>query len=167
MTRCPANSSSATASSGSMRAPRTRRARIAAKGLGSHRRGAGHRRQDDEGRLDDAGRQAHIMSVVGHESEHCYAQKGRYPACSRCRRTQAGQRNRHGHPAAHGMRTRRPGLTADALLTQRALAEHIVRQGAHHHFTVKGNRPVLQAASALYFKERGAPDYTPNADPGP
>ncbi|WP_145960768.1 hypothetical protein [Acidiferrobacter sp. SPIII_3] len=32
-------------------------------------------------------------------------------------------------------------ITADALLTQRALAEHIVRQGAHYHFTVKGNQP--------------------------
>lgn len=51
-------------------------------------------------------------------------------------------------------------ITADALLTQRALAEHIVRQGAHYHFTVKGNQPALQAAIALYFKERGAPDYT-------
>jgi predicted transposase YbfD/YdcC len=50
-------------------------------------------------------------------------------------------------------------LTADALLTQRFLAEHIVGQGAHYHFSVKGNQPTLQAAIALHFERRGAPDY--------
>lgn len=50
-------------------------------------------------------------------------------------------------------------VTADALLTQRALAEHIVGQGGHYHFTVKGNQPALQNAIALYFKERKACDY--------
>ncbi|WP_205736087.1 Druantia anti-phage system protein DruA [Acidiferrobacter sp. SPIII_3] len=32
-----------------------------------------------KGAIDDEGRQAHIMSVVGHESEHCYAQKKSVP----------------------------------------------------------------------------------------
>jgi hypothetical protein len=32
-----------------------------------------------KGALDDEGRPAHIMSVVGHDSEHCYAQKKSAP----------------------------------------------------------------------------------------
>jgi len=50
-------------------------------------------------------------------------------------------------------------ITADALLTQRALAEYIVGQGGHYHFSVKGNQPTLQAAIALFFEKRGAPHY--------
>jgi len=51
-------------------------------------------------------------------------------------------------------------VTADALLTQRTLADHIVAHGAHYHFTVKGNQPTLQSDIALYFDKRGAPDYS-------
>jgi len=32
-------------------------------------------------------------------------------------------------------------ITGDALLTQRAIANYVVEQGAHYHFTVKGNPP--------------------------
>ena len=50
-------------------------------------------------------------------------------------------------------------LTADALLTQRALANYVVEHKAHYHFTVKGNQPGLERDIALLFETRGAPDF--------
>lgn len=50
-------------------------------------------------------------------------------------------------------------ITGDALLTQRALATHLVERQAHYHFTVKGNQPTLQQDIALAFEQRGAPDF--------
>ena len=50
-------------------------------------------------------------------------------------------------------------ITADALLTQRALATYIVAQQADYHFTVKGNQPTLQRDIALLFERRQAPDF--------
>ena len=50
-------------------------------------------------------------------------------------------------------------ITADALLTQRALASYLVERGAHYHFTVKGNQATLEHDIALYFERRGAPDF--------
>ena len=51
-------------------------------------------------------------------------------------------------------------VTADALLTQRKLAEYLVQERhAHYHFTVKGNqRGVLQDV-ALFFQDRQQPDF--------
>jgi len=50
-------------------------------------------------------------------------------------------------------------VTADALLTQRAIATYLVDQGAYYHFTVKGNQPALERDIALLFETRGAPDF--------
>lgn len=50
-------------------------------------------------------------------------------------------------------------ITADALLTQRALARYIVGQQANYHFTVKGNQPTLQRDIALLFEKRQSPDF--------
>lgn len=50
-------------------------------------------------------------------------------------------------------------ITTDALLTQRSLAKYIVDHQAHYHFTVKGNQPTLQSDIALYFEQRGTPDF--------
>jgi predicted transposase YbfD/YdcC len=50
-------------------------------------------------------------------------------------------------------------ITADALLTQRAIASYVVEQEAHYHFTVKGNQPGLERDIALLFAKRGAPDF--------
>jgi len=50
-------------------------------------------------------------------------------------------------------------ITADALLTQRALATYIVEQRAHYHFTAKGNQPTLERDIALLFENRQAPDF--------
>ena len=52
-------------------------------------------------------------------------------------------------------------ITADALLTQRKIAEYLVAQrGAHYHFTVKNNQPGLFEDVALYFEDRKDPDFT-------
>jgi len=56
-------------------------------------------------------------------------------------------------------------ITADALLTQRKLAQYLVEERkAHYHFTVKGNQPTLQQDIADFFLDRKEPDfleYTP------
>jgi predicted transposase YbfD/YdcC len=57
-------------------------------------------------------------------------------------------------------------ITGDALLTQRAIAAYVVGQGAHYHFTVKGNQPTMERDIALLFQDRGAPDYTEISPPG-
>jgi len=46
-------------------------------------------------------------------------------------------------------------ITADALLTQRALAEYLVSdRNAHYVFTVKGNQPRLLKDLQLFFQDR-------------
>jgi predicted transposase YbfD/YdcC len=52
-------------------------------------------------------------------------------------------------------------ITADALLTQRALACYLVEERkADYHFTVKGNQPRLLEDIRLCFKDRGDPAAT-------
>jgi len=52
-------------------------------------------------------------------------------------------------------------VTADALLTQRKIADYlVVQRQAHYHFTVKGNQRRLLEDIALLFQDRGEPDYT-------
>jgi predicted transposase YbfD/YdcC len=56
-------------------------------------------------------------------------------------------------------------VTADALLTQRKIADYLVRKRqAHYHFTVKNNQPGLFQDIALYFKNRQTPDFV-HCDP--
>lgn len=51
-------------------------------------------------------------------------------------------------------------VTADALLTQRELAEYLVaNRQAHYHFTVKGNQPNLHGDLSLFFQDRKEPDF--------
>lgn len=56
-------------------------------------------------------------------------------------------------------------ITADALLTQRALARYLVKERqAHYHFTVKKNQPGLLEDITFFFQDRQEPDfveYTP------
>ena len=57
-------------------------------------------------------------------------------------------------------------ITADALLTQRKLAEYLVqKRQAHYHFTVKGNQLTLLQDLTLYFQERKEPDFIDYAPP--
>jgi predicted transposase YbfD/YdcC len=51
-------------------------------------------------------------------------------------------------------------ITADALLTQRKLADYLVTERqAHYHFTVKGNQPTLHQDLVRYFQDRQTPDF--------
>lgn len=47
-------------------------------------------------------------------------------------------------------------ISADALLTQRSIAEFIRARLGHYHFTVKANRPALLADLERYFQNRPA-----------
>lgn len=51
-------------------------------------------------------------------------------------------------------------ITADALHTQRGLATFLVEEGAHYHFTAKGNQPTLERDIALLFADRQVPDFS-------
>lgn len=51
-------------------------------------------------------------------------------------------------------------VTADALLTQRKIAEYLVTERhAHYHFTVKGNQRSLLEDIAFWFQDRQEPDF--------
>jgi predicted transposase YbfD/YdcC len=57
-------------------------------------------------------------------------------------------------------------ITGDALLTQRGLADHLVRERkAHYHFTVKANQPTLLQDIEFFFLDRKEPDYIDHAPP--
>lgn len=56
-------------------------------------------------------------------------------------------------------------ITADALLTQRKLADYLVGRQADYHFTVKGNQPGVLQDLDLFFKERGQPDFVEHTPP--
>lgn len=50
-------------------------------------------------------------------------------------------------------------VTADALLTQRKLADYLLARKAHYVFTVKDNQPILHADIRLIFQDLGPPDF--------
>ena len=57
-------------------------------------------------------------------------------------------------------------ITADALLTQRKLAEYLVtKRQAHYHFTVKANQATLLDDLAVNFKDRKQPDFVMHDPP--
>jgi predicted transposase YbfD/YdcC len=57
-------------------------------------------------------------------------------------------------------------VSADALLTQRKLADYLVTQRkAHYHFTVKGNQPGVLEDLELYFRDRGKPHFVEQTPP--
>jgi predicted transposase YbfD/YdcC len=57
-------------------------------------------------------------------------------------------------------------VTADALLTQRKIAEYLVTERhAHYHFTVKGNQKSLLEDVAFWFEDRKEPDFIQCAPP--
>ncbi len=57
-------------------------------------------------------------------------------------------------------------VTADALLTQRKIAEYLVKERhAHYHFTVKGNQRGVLEDVALYFQDRKQPDFVQHTPP--
>ena len=47
-------------------------------------------------------------------------------------------------------------ITADALLTQRKLADYLVQRGANYHFTAKGNQATLKNDITVLFQRRAS-----------
>jgi predicted transposase YbfD/YdcC len=57
-------------------------------------------------------------------------------------------------------------ITADALLTQRKLADYLVKKRhAHYHFTVKANHATLLDDIAFWFRDRQAPHFVSHDPP--
>ncbi len=57
-------------------------------------------------------------------------------------------------------------ITADALLTQRKIADYLVdTRKAHYHFTVKANQPSLLADLVLFFNDRKQPCFVSHDPP--
>ncbi len=57
-------------------------------------------------------------------------------------------------------------VSADALLTQRKLADYLVTErDAHYHFTVKGNQPGVLQDLELYFQDRQEPHFVEHTPP--
>lgn len=57
-------------------------------------------------------------------------------------------------------------ITADALLTQRKLADYLVlKRQAHYHFTVKANQSTLLDDLTLFFQDRQAPHFVTHDSP--
>jgi len=63
-------------------------------------------------------------------------------------------------PLLDGLDLKDKDITADALLTQRKLAEYlVVKRQAHYHFTVKANQATLLEDLALFFADRKQPHF--------
>jgi predicted transposase YbfD/YdcC len=110
--------------------------------------------------VDKKGWQPHIMSVIGHQTKNCYTQKkvGTLPpkGDDEAKRT---NEIKTAKPLLDAIDIAGKTITADALLTQTALAEYLVKREADYHFTVKGNQPTLLADLTLYFQDRMAPAF--------
>jgi len=69
-------------------------------------------------------------------------------------------------PLLNAIDIRGKTVTADALLTQRKIADYLVRERkAHYHFTVKGNQQTLLDDIEFYFRDRQEPDFVDCAPP--
>jgi predicted transposase YbfD/YdcC len=63
-------------------------------------------------------------------------------------------------PLLEGLDVTAKTITADALLTQRALARYLVEErNAHYLFTAKDNQPTVHEDIRLFFQNRGEPDF--------
>ncbi len=121
------------------------------------------------GAIDDEGHQTHLLGIVGHDSKAPWGQKiGLKPGAGDTEK----RTNEIGTiiplletlPDIEG-RT----ITADALLTQRALATYLLDRGADSLFTVKGNQPTLRDDIRLTLDECIArrPRTSPSRPPSP
>jgi len=111
--------------------------------------------------IDEQGHQAHIMGVVGHQSKNCHTQKkvGTLPVKGSDKQKRTNE-IKTAIPLLDAIDIEGKDITADALLTQRSLAEYIVKErNAHYHFTVKGNQSRLLDDISLFFQDRGEPDF--------
>lgn len=69
-------------------------------------------------------------------------------------------------PLLEGLDLNGKDITADALLTQRKLADYLVlERHAHYHFTVKANQATLLNDIAFLFQDRRAPNFVTHDPP--
>ena len=69
-------------------------------------------------------------------------------------------------PLLDGLDLHDKDITADALLTQKKLADYLVKKRhAHYHFTVKANQATLLEDLTLMFPLRTQPDFVINDPP--
>ena len=106
--------------------------------------------------IDEQGHQTHIMSAIGHQTKSLLHPKkvGTLPeeGDEEAKRT---NEIKMAIPLLDAIDIQGKVITADALLTQRDLADYLVRKRkAHYHFTVKGNQPTLLADIEFYFQNR-------------
>ncbi len=114
--------------------------------------------------IDEHG-QVHVMSVVGHETKACYTQKvGVLPTGfdEDVKRTNEITTT---IPLLDAIDIEGKTITADALLTQRTIADYLLGRKAHYHFTVKKNHPTLRDDIMLFFEDRGEPDFVMHDPP--
>lgn len=62
-------------------------------------------------------------------------------------------------PVLDGLNITGKTLTADALLTQRKIAQSVIARGAHYLFIAKDNQPTLAADIRLHFADRPEPNF--------
>jgi predicted transposase YbfD/YdcC len=111
--------------------------------------------------IDEQGHQIHIMSAVGHQTKACHTQKkvGSLPVegSDELKRT---NEIKIAIPLLDAIDIEGKDITADALLTQRKLADYVViDRKAHYHFTAKENQSTLLHDISLYFEDRKLPDF--------
>ena len=89
-------------------------------------------------------RQTHVMNVIGHDSGFCYGKKkvGTLPVEGFEEEKQSNE-IKFFVPTLEQMDITGRTITADAMHTQVKSAEYVVSNGAHFHFSVKGNQPTL------------------------
>jgi predicted transposase YbfD/YdcC len=69
-------------------------------------------------------------------------------------------------PVLNAIKIEGKDVTADALLTQRKIAQYLVTERhAHYHFTVKGNQRGVLEDVALWFQNRKQPDFVQHTPP--
>lgn len=111
--------------------------------------------------IDEQGHQIHIMSAVGHQTKACHTQKkvGSLPVEGNDELKRTNE-IKIAIPLLDAIDIEGKDITADALLTQRKLADYVVTdRKAHYHFTAKGNQSTLLHDISLYFEDRKLPDF--------
>ena len=101
------------------------------------------------GAIDDDGKQAHVLGIIGHDTKAPWGQKkvGMRPDADE------GEKRTNEIGTVIPLLETVPDIagrtvTADALLTQRALASYLLDRGAAYLFTVKSLPPRRRGATS-------------------
>jgi len=111
--------------------------------------------------IDRAGRQTHVMGVVGHQSKDLLHPKkvGTLPVAGDEEVKQTNE-IKMAIPLLDAIDIQGKDISTDALLTQQALARYLVEdRQAHYYFIVKGNQSGLLEDISRYFQVRQEPAF--------